>query len=348
MGRFRFILLEAVVVLAGLLMARCAVASDYAGADILVPVVVRTPGVLGSQWQTDLVISNVSRKPIKIPFVLTFFRNGVPHRVFQSELQPQASMLLRDILGETFGLQNGIGIVRITASSQDAKIAARVRIYNTAGSFGEVGSSLTGLPVSMLGRNTYLPGLSGIGGNRTNVGVSNPHDTAVNLFVSLFEPSGELRGGFATTVQPRSLFQINDIFVSFGVTPFEGASIRITSSRGVFPYATIIRNDSGDADLITGTAEVVGDEVVTPACSNPAPLYFEARPTGDWIVMFTDGVDAVQRTGELAIKYGFTPKQIWEAILGFVAPLTPEVIAKIRCEPGVRHVSQSGIIELPR
>lgn len=348
MRHLRFFFLELMVVLAGFFMTRCAMASDFAGSDILVPVVVRTPGAQGSHWQTDLVISNTSRKPDRVPFVLTFFRNGVAHRAFPADLQPQASMLLKDILGDAFGLQSAIGIIRIVASSPEAKITARARIYNTAGNFGEVGSSIQGLPLSKLGRDTYLTGLSGIGGNRTNVGISNPHETEVNLFVSLLEPSGELRGGFAATVQPRSLFQINDIFVPFGVTPFEGASVRVTSSRSVFAYATVIRSDSGDADLVTGTADVVGNGVVAPACPNPAPLYFAEHPTGNWIVMFTDGVKAVQRTDELASKYGFTPTEIWEAVPGFVAHLTPEVIARIRCEPGVRHVSQNGIIEWPR
>ena len=348
MSRFRFLLFEVMITLLGLFLAHHAAASDFAGSDILVPVVVRSQGAQGSHWQTDLVISNISRKPVNVPFVLTFTRNNAPDQMFSSELHPLATILLRDVVYETFGHESALGIVRIIASSADAKIVARTRTYNTAGISGEVGSSMMGLPLSKLGQDTYLTGLSGIGGNRTNVGISNPQETEVNLFVSLLEPSGEIRGGFATTVQPRGLLQINDIFVHFGVAPFEGAAIRITSSRGVFAYATIIRSDSGDADLVTGTAEVTGGETITPACPNPAPLYLAARPTGDWIVMFTDGIDAAQKTASLASKYGFIPKDIWEAIRGFVAPLTPEIVAKIRCEPGVSFVEQNGIVKLPR
>jgi hypothetical protein len=98
----------------------------------------------------------------------------------------------------------------------------------------------------------FLPGLSGLDGNRTNVGVSNPHNTDVLFWITLYDTSGLARGAFATSVPPRSYRQFNDIFSHFQSGPLNAAMIRVTASNNtVYAYASIVRNDTGDATFVT-------------------------------------------------------------------------------------------------
>ena len=89
-------------------------------------------------------------------------------------------------------------------------------------------------------------------GNRTNVGVSNPFDRHVLFWITLYDTSGESRGAFATSVAPRSFRQFNDIFSYFQAGPLHAAMIRISSSESaIYGYASIVRNDTGDATFVT-------------------------------------------------------------------------------------------------
>jgi hypothetical protein len=97
----------------------------------------------------------------------------------------------------------------------------------------------------------YLPGLSGVNGNRTNIGVSNPGTSTALVFISLYDTSGLERGGFATEIPPRSYRQFNDIFEHFRTGPLHAAMVSVTSSNAVvYAAASIVRNDTGDATFV--------------------------------------------------------------------------------------------------
>jgi len=84
---------------------------------------------------------------------------------------------------------------------------------------------------------------------------------------------------------------------------------------------------------------------IVPACASPAPLlgtYQAAAP--DYIVKYNDNVDAAAETARLAAAFGFTPRFVYQAaIRGFAAPLSPNVVASIRCERSVQYVEHDAI-----
>lgn len=243
-------------------VAAPAAATDFAAPNVVIPIVGRTAGAFGSQWQTDLVVMNAARTGNPQPVVITFIRNDGVEQQLEETLAPRESLVLKDVVKDTFGLDSATGIVRVAASDAGAKIAARARIYNTGSVAGQYGQIVHGMPATKLSREAYLPGLSAAEGNRVNVGVANPADATVAVFVSLYDESGEFHGAFGITVAPRSVRQINNIFQEFDDAPLDRGTIQITSTHGVYAYASIVRNDTGDADFITATAAKLDEEPI--------------------------------------------------------------------------------------
>jgi hypothetical protein len=81
-------------------------------------------------------------------------------------------------------------------------------------------------------------------------------------------------------------------------------------------------------------------------CAQPAPLLGRYDPAAPgFIVQYRDGIDAVSETSRLASRYDFTPTYVYTAALhGFAAPLTPDVVASLRCESSVASVEHDGVV----
>lgn len=127
----------------------------------------------------------------------------------------------------------------------------RARIYNVTND-GEFGQGVPGVRTDNMVSDLLLTGLSGVNGNRTNVGISNPFDRHVQFWISLYDSTGQARGAFSTYVAPRSFRQLNDIFDSFQAGPLDAATVRISSSEStLYAYASVVRNDTGDATFVT-------------------------------------------------------------------------------------------------
>jgi hypothetical protein len=228
--------------------------SSALAGEVLIPAVYRGTGANDTLWRTEIVISNVTRDPQIAPVqtTITFHGdNGLTHQV-SMPLSQMEVIAVPDAVREWFDVENGGGIVRVTWEGSAARIFARARIYNV-GEHGEYGQSVPGIETSKLLSEHFLTGLTGVGGNRTNVGVSNPTTTATLVWIELIDTSGLSRGSFATSVPARSYIQLNDIFSRFNAGPLNAAMVRVTATDAiVYAYASIVRNDTGDATFITG------------------------------------------------------------------------------------------------
>jgi hypothetical protein len=220
-------------------------------AEVLIPAVHRGPGAFQTVWRSEIVLTNLS-PDITLPVMVTITLHpnaGAPSSV-SMPLSPKETIAVPDAVREWFGVEEGGGIVRVTWDDETARIAARARIYEVGGG-GEYGQGVPGLPVDALEADHYLPGLTGLDGNRTNVGVSNPHTTDVLVWIILYDTSGSSRGGFTLLVPARSYRQLNDIFSYFQAGPLNAAMIRVSStSLPVYAYASVVRNDTGDATFV--------------------------------------------------------------------------------------------------
>jgi hypothetical protein len=225
----------------------------FAG-EVLIPAVFRGPGANNTSWRTEIVVSNITSDPQLEPVetTITFHGSDDSTHSVTMPLSRMEVIAVPDAVREWFDVENGGGIVRVTWDGSAARIVARARIYNL-GEHGQYGQNVPGIETSKLLSENYLPGLTGVDGNRTNVGISNPTTTTALVWVELIDTSGLSRGAFTTVVKPRSYIQINDIFDSFQAGPLSAAMVRISSSNTiVYSYASIVRNDTGDASFVVG------------------------------------------------------------------------------------------------
>ena len=319
-------------------------ANTFAARDLVIPVIGRTPGTFGSEWRTDVVVTNLDETASILSLVFSTADNGV--ELDMLEIQPGQTMVFKDIVKTRFGADQALGWLRVSTPRAGAKLTAYARIYNTNATRGESSQVAPAIPVTMTGRDVVLSGLTGIDSHRTNIGFGST-EGPVAVTIRLLAPDGNGLKQTTVALRDSGVYQINDIFSWFSATPFEGASVHIASEKPIFAYASIVNNDTGDGYLLTGAArDRAANDVITPACSDPAPLNLVVHPAPGYIVIFHEGTDTAARVEELEQKYGFVAENVFFSIDAFyVRVLSAETIAALRCESDVRVVEQNAYSE---
>ena len=309
--------------------------------DLVIPVAARTPGLLGTLWRTDLVVTNTSRDPFQVPVQITFMSDTGPPQTHFLSLGPMGSLVLPDVVRDAYGHEQAFGLIRITSGDPDARFVARARIVDVGGREGEYGQGVAALPTPALPLRSVVSGLSGVDGNRTNLGLANPHPAEAQVFLDLWGPGGSQRGGLSLGVAPRSVLQLNDIFFHFGITPFANATVEITSTVGLYAYASVVRNDTGDAvfAIASGEAPETPFDILEPECAEPAPLALAQNPGNGWVVSLHPEFDPSDTATELSDRYGFSVITVFGS--GFVAALAAPTVAALRCEAAVERLDQT-------
>jgi len=305
-------------------------ASDLSGRELVIPLAGRAPGGHGTEWKTDLILSNLSPNhpslTVRVDFLGETREVSVPR---------YGTVILRD-----FGRGLELGLVRVSAEPADAVIAARAWVYNHGGGV-ELGQNVQGLRLDSLPRQIVIPSLSIADGNRANFGVANPGDTEAVVTVDVEHLNR--RNVQTIRVAPRSVAHLDIAsFIDQHISDPNGVTLRIDSTEPVYAYGSVIRNAGGDPYFVTPEAHRA-IAPLAPPCANPAPLYLHEIPAPGYIFLFhfRPDIDARAVTLRLAATYGFTPTYIYDAIGGFSAELTPEMVAGIRCEPEVRFGNQN-------
>jgi hypothetical protein len=243
----------ALVLLTAAATATNASAYDFSGNEIFLPVVSRVAGANNTQWRTDLVVSNRNQN-LATEVSMFFFQypNGeaIQHRF---TLEPMQTVTMPDVVLNAFNFQQRAGTIWMGATNDAVEIAAHARIYNTGNAAGEFGQVIHGLPPESLSKNVWLHGLTGINGNRTNVGIANPSNTRALFSLTWYDKNGESHGSVNLGIDPWQVLLINDIFTYVGQPADEGMTLRVKSSTNpLYAYASIVRNDTGDAYTIIG------------------------------------------------------------------------------------------------
>lgn len=225
------------------------------GTEVVIPVVMHGPGAEGTEWRTDLWISNWNSVNHTVEVAYYPEGSGTP-MAFTVPLQQWTTVEITDVVLTRFGLDNSKGLLILTSQAQ-AFFEARARIYNTGHPSGEFGQFVPGLATGLLNRQAYLPGLSGVDGNRTNVGIANPMASDIEVTLWLYGPEGaDLLVERTVTVAARSVLQINDVFGFLGVAGRRNAQLNITGFGELtfYGYASVVRAGTGDAIFIFGTS----------------------------------------------------------------------------------------------
>lgn len=244
-----------VVVVLGLMV--CALTADavnLSGTTMVVPVIGRFAGAGGTQWRTDLFVSNHSTVPKTIVARLYLTGGGEEVRTFS--LPAFRDFELRDVVQSVFGLSSGGGLLTLTTGGE-SEFDARARIYNVGNPAGEFGQNVPAVGLGHLRRQAFMYGLSGTNGNRLNAGVANPTPNSFSVQYLMRTGTGDVLASGSFPVGPFQVVQINDVFASWGVAPQSNVSLEfftITNEELLYGYASEVRNDTGDAIFVFGQA----------------------------------------------------------------------------------------------
>lgn len=235
-----------------LVAASPVVAADFSSFDLFIPVVSRVPGGFGTNWRTDLVFSNRGDVPTTVRMV--YEPAGSNTRSQGTFAVPaHGTVTIPDALLEVFELTQSYGTMRLTSTNDNVKIAAHARIYNVGTAEGEFGQLVQAMPLDQLSKKVWLNGVIGIRDNRTNIGIANPNDAVAQFSLSWYNKSGVLLGTKNDlSVQPWDVLLLNDIFAFLNAPLDDGMTLRLIADVPIYAYASVVRNDTGDAYTVMG------------------------------------------------------------------------------------------------
>lgn len=317
-------------------------AAGLAGSNVLVPVAGRTSGAFGSQWQTDLVITNLEADPV--PLVLTYYGPEGARVFTTTTLWGNGTLVLDDVLQKAFQQPSAMGMIRVSSALSGARFTARAYVLNRGAASGEYGQSVPGVPVDSLASEHTLSGILATNGRRTNLGVANPWLVPASITLTLHGAAGQQLGQLHRIVPALEVLQISDAFAAFGVEPVSEASVRVSAQVGVYAYASVVRADSGDAVFVPGTGVGVQTEnTVAPRCAEPASAKSAGKDqqADGWIVVMQPETSADYIMNVLPGKHHYAIRDVYDVLPGFAADLTAEQIASLRCEAGVLFLQQN-------
>lgn len=245
----------ALLLLASLLTTISTHAANFSGRDLFIPLIGRTAGMNGTQWRSDLILTNRSEH---FETTVSLVYDPIAGEPFLQTVQmpPRATYHLTNFVGTHIPLESSFGTLQIHSQNANAPVAAHVRVYNTGHAAGEFGQVVQAMPIASLPKTAWLHGLIGFRGFRTNLGVANPHPTRTTFSLAWFDKHGEPHGSAGMfEIEPFGVYLFNDIFDKVGMAPDEGLTLRILAAAPVYAYASVIRDDTGDAYTIFGDGD---------------------------------------------------------------------------------------------
>lgn len=278
-----------------IVLATCLVAAEPASAqlsaDWVVPAAAHNAGARGTFWMTDLALHNPHQYDLPVVIqVLPSERSNFEVPTLDLTLYPWETFNLWDVLGPAVFDHEGSAAILVYADPglacdpiEDCEflVTSRTYTFDPRGGVGEYGLTVAGIGVD---RATdwatfgYAAGILNDGvAFRCNVGIASwtPAWTSVRLDVQ--GPDGTVLSSEVLEIPPFGHRQERL------TTTVEGGSLVFYLERGpddalVFPYATVINQETGDASFFAAEASKVGVSVAKrsrltkrPAAPNAGP-----------------------------------------------------------------------------
>jgi len=206
-------------------------------------------------------------------------------------LAPRESKLHADVVGTLFSRPETAGAIVLTATSATEDLAATTRTYSPSLPAPTNGTAIPALTLAEVRTRALFLGLGSNGGNltsgfRTNAGAYNPGPIDAVLTYTLFQQNGARIGSTTQALSAETAGQINDIFLAVGAGSMvtTSAVLVVTSDFPVFPFVTVVDNQSGDSVYAAPSSDQPASPVLSSVANggfdtglgswtNPAPSY---------------------------------------------------------------------------
>ncbi len=219
----------------------------------LVAAVAHNAGFGGSQWGTDVVAVNAGSASATVEAIF----HADPTELRQTVvLEPGATREWRNVVESLFGQPASAEIQGTLELVTSVPIVVTARTYNQGaqGTFGQYLPAISGEGALTSGQVGVLPALKRNAAYRTNLGVLNLGESAVELRVKLYGAEGNQLGTEqAVFVPARRWLQRSDVFgfVGAGDQDLAYATIEVRTSGGkVWVYGSVVDNATGDPTTI--------------------------------------------------------------------------------------------------
>jgi len=220
--------------------------------EIWVPAVAHTPGANGSLWRTDVVVLNTCDDDVSLEMRLRSDA-GEFSRAF--EVPAGRHQVFADVVAQlTDG--NAVGALQITAGT-DVIVTSRTFNQSDDGTFGQALDGMTFDEGYGPGDTAILQQLREDSAFRTNIGVLNMSPSAAVVDVSVYDLDSQLVGTFRMAARPGETVQENrPIRELLGQSDFVAgyAVVEVAFGYGIYPYASVVDNRTGDPTTITPKA----------------------------------------------------------------------------------------------
>jgi plastocyanin len=197
-------------------------------------------------------------------------------------LAPRQSLAFDDVVVSQFNTPNSAGGIEFEHSGSGDQLVVTSRLFSTEPE-PTVGMFIPGLKNSEAHATTVLTSIQNGGAGpsfRTNVGVFNREDSAVDVTFRIIDGGAQIGNAVTRNVAGHAGAQVNNIFTAAGqgghVT--ENAVIVVSASHEIFSYAAVIDNHTQDPIFVVG-AEDQPFQPITPSGPTATPTQTVAAPT---------------------------------------------------------------------
>ncbi len=229
---------------------------------VTVPIAAATTGLAGTTWATDLTVLSPGegwatvwlREPSQAGWEKMFLPSGA-----QTELP--------DVLGRRLSERGRVAPLEV-ASEHPILVASRTYNRGALGTFGQ------GIPAIADGDgvagtvDALLPLVVENAAFRTNLGVVNLGDQALDVAVEVRDAEGAPLGFLSVSVAPRAAEQLLRPVAELGVGPLDGgyALVRAADPGARYlPWMSVVDNGTGDAVFIPPAQPSTDPQVIAAA-----------------------------------------------------------------------------------
>jgi len=217
---------------------------------LMVPAAASARGALGTRWRTDLrvVPSDDDIGELEVTFVPN---NGSTPSLGTFDFIGPGPLAIDDVVSRLNA--SGSGHLRLRSPTFGTFLAtSRTYSVDSEGSYGQF------IPAEWLYYyldHGYVLGLKCNADYRSNAGLVNPHDYAIEVELRLVSAAGESLGRRVHVLAPYQGRQLNDVCGAFGVAGcdlcrLEFKARNITGQFNLYIWGSVVDNRTGDAVFI--------------------------------------------------------------------------------------------------
>lgn len=232
------------------LLVAPAVQAQFLSPGTTIPVVANLPGLAGTDWRSDVSVTNVGDDSTTV--VLELFpelRDGGPTFVqpepSQIDLEPGEQDVLTDVVFTEFGLRDVKGALRLY-SNDGTPLVIDSRTWTPGAEGGGFGQRVSGLLIANQG---WLGNLVHDAFYRTNIGIFWPWEgTGGQLTITVYDSDGDQAAEKTVQFSQAGLRQLSLGSLGISVLPSGWATITCSpQDLGWYAYASRVDQVTGDA-----------------------------------------------------------------------------------------------------